>query len=405
MCDDLTCMVKLYKNLVNSVAGTLQDIFLKNKQADKALEKLFKLHPQWGSRDRRFVAEAVYDIVRHYRLYSELAESKNNFWFITAVWLVIKYGEIPDWQEFKHVDIPYILSRKQELSSNLPVSESFPDWLWELGSQELGAAEWQREALAMNVPAELYVRVNTLKANVDQVMQTFTQQDIAVEMVPDTKSCLKITKRQNLFQHKLFKDGWFEIQDGGSQMISEFVDPKPAETILDACAGAGGKSLHLAALMKNKGKIISMDVEGWKLEELKKRAKRGGAHNIETRVIESATILSLASKADKLLLDVPCSGTGVLKRNPDAKWKLSHDTIKRTQALQKQILNDYSVMVKSGGELIYSTCSILPSENQEQIKEFLKTHPEFEFKEEKMLFPSQGFDGFYMARLMRKSKI
>ncbi len=174
--------------------------------------------------------------------------------------------------------------------------------------------------------------------------------------------------------------------------------------MIDACAGAGGKSLHLAALMNNKGRIISMDVEAWKLDELKKRAKRSGAFNIETRFIENKSILTaFEAKADKLLLDVPCSGSGVLKRNPDAKWKLNPESLERTKTLQKQILHDYSALLKPGGELVYSTCSIFPSENQNQVSSFIQEHPEFELQEEKTLWPSEGYDGFYMARLLKKT--
>ncbi|MCE3258677.1 MAG: methyltransferase [Bacteroidetes bacterium] len=394
--------MKLYRNLVNSVAETLQEIFIKNRYADKALEKLFKQNPKWGSRDRRFVAEAVYDIVRHYRLYSELAQSQKNFWFITAVWLVVKGIEIPDWQEFKHVDPDFILKTKERLKNNLPVSESYPDWLWELGTKELGKEAWEKEAIAMNSPAPVVLRVNTLRSDNEKLFQEFKSRDIFLNRVHGTESGFELQKRENLFQNKFFKEGWFEIQDAGSQMISEFVAPQPNDFVIDACAGGGGKSLHLAALMNNKGKIISMDVEAWKLEELKKRAKRAGAFNIETRVIEDTkAIKRLEDKADKVLLDVPCSGLGVIKRNPDAKWKLSAETINKTKALQQRILTDYSVMVKPGGSLIYSTCSILPSENRLQVNEFLEKSNQFVFVREKMILPSEGYDGFYMCELKR----
>ena len=396
--------MKLYKNLVNSVALTLQEVFTKHRHADKALEKVFKQNPQWGSRDRRFVAEGVYDIVRNHRLYADLAESPNNFWFITAVWLVVNKIEIPDWQEFKHVDVDYILSRHESLKTNLPVFESFPDWLWELGVKELGAELWEKEVLSMNKQAPVFLRANTLKTTRHQLAEALAKDKIETTEVAENTSALQLSKRENVFQNKLFKEGWFEVQDAGSQQIGEFLDPKPNELIVDACAGAGGKSLQLAAIMKNKGKVLSMDVEGWKLDELKKRAKRAGAFNIETRVIEGdKTIDALEGKADKLLLDVPCSGLGVLKRNPDAKWKLNAAGIEETKKTQQEIISTYSKMLKPNGSLVYSTCSILPSENQEQVKTFLSTHADFELITEKTLWPSQGTDGFYMALSKRKS--
>jgi 16S rRNA (cytosine967-C5)-methyltransferase len=308
--------MKIYKNLVNSVALTLQEIFIKNRFADKALEKTFKQNIQWGSRDRRFVAEAVYDITRNFRLYSYLAETNNNFWFITAVWLVIKNNQIPDWQEFKHVNPNVILAKKESLKTNLPIYESYPDWLWDFCSSELGKAEWETEAIAMNHQAPVFLRANTLKTTRDKLAESLKKDGIETLFVKGAIDALELVKRENIFQNKAFKEGWFELQDAGSQLISEFIEPKSNELVIDACAGAGGKSLHLAALMKNKGKVISLDVEEFKLKELKRRALRAGAFNIETRLIEEGkTIADLTNKADRLLLDVPCSGLGVLKRN------------------------------------------------------------------------------------------
>jgi 16S rRNA (cytosine967-C5)-methyltransferase len=396
--------MKLYKNLVDSVALTLHEIFAKKRYADKAIEKILKQNSQWGSRDRRFVAEGVYDIVRNFRLYSALAETETNFWFITAVWLVIKNIELPAWPEFKHVNSNYILKRLEELSSQLPVKESYPDWLWDLGVKELGREAWEKEAIAMNQQAPVFLRTNTLKTSREGLSQELSRSGVETLEVSGVKDALQLAKRENVFQNKLFKEGWFEVQDAGSQMISEYTEVNPGDMVIDACAGAGGKSLHLAAIMKNKGRIISMDVEEWKLEELKKRARRAGVFNLEVRHIkDKKTITALANKADKLLLDVPCSGLGVLKRNPDAKWKLSPETIERTKTLQKEILADYSVMIKPGGLMTYSTCSILPSENREQVDTFLNTHPNFQLIRDCSILPHSGFDGFYMALIKRIS--
>lgn len=394
--------MKLYKNLVNSVAETLQEIFVKNRYADKALEKLFKQNPKWGSRDRRFIAEAVYDIVRNYRLYSELAQSEKNFWFITAVWLVIKEMELPAWQEFQHVDAEQILKAKERLKNNLPVYESYPDWLWELGIKELGVQAWEKEAIGMNHQAPVVLRINTLKTSKQKFLEAFKEQEIGLKEISGNPNAVELVKRENVFQNSLFKEGWFEVQDAGSQKISEFVNPKQTDLVIDACAGAGGKSLHLSALMNNKGKIISMDVEAWKLEELKKRTKRAGAFNIEAKVIEDGkTIVRYKDKADKVLLDVPCSGLGVIKRNPDAKWKLSAESMAKTKLLQQKIISDYCVMVKPGGNLVYSTCSILPSENKEQVTKFLASHADFELIKDTTIMPSEGYDGFYMCELKK----
>ncbi len=395
--------MKLYKNLVNEVALTLQQIFIQNRFADKALERTLKSHPQWGSRDRRFVAEAVYDIVRNFRLYASIAGNEKNFWFITAVWMVNKGFEIPDWQEFRHLNPQQVLEDKKHLEQEPVYRYSYPDWLWKLGQEELGEERWAKEAEALHGQAEVFLRTNTLKASRQKLAESFAPGEQKLSEVEATPEALLLQKRENVFQHKLFKDGWFEVQDAGSQQIAHYLQVKPGQVVIDACAGVGGKSLHLAALMQNKGRIISLDVEEFKLVELKRRARRGGVHMIETRnVSDHNVITSLAGKADRLLLDVPCSGLGVLKRNPDAKWKLTEEVIKRTRELQAQILEDYAVMVKPGGYMVYSTCSILPSENQKQVEKFLSGNRTFKLDAEKTLWPSEGFDGFYMARLIRE---
>ncbi|HQQ92974.1 MAG TPA: RsmB/NOP family class I SAM-dependent RNA methyltransferase [Bacteroidia bacterium] len=396
--------MKVYKNLVNAVAETLQDIFTRDRYADKALEKKLKAHPQWGSRDRRFVAEAVYDIVRYKRLYTELIHSPGNFWMMVAAWMVLKGIEFPDWPEFRDLNRDQVLLDAQALKSMPVVSESYPDWLWELGVRELGDSVWEQEARAMNQPAKVVLRVNSLKCTEEEFLNKMAQQAIQLEKVPDHDLSYVLRKRENVFRNTLFREGFFEIQDAGSQGIAPFLDPRPGELVVDACAGAGGKSLHLAALMKNKGKVISMDLEQWKLDELKKRARRAGAYNIETLLMDTDERLGpLLGKADRLLLDVPCSGSGVFRRNPDAKWKLSLESIERTKLIQQKILRSYSAMLKPGGDMVYSTCSIFPSENHLQVENFLKSNPSFRLVAEKNVMPSAGFDGFYMARLKRVS--
>ena len=176
--------------------------------------------------------------------------------------------------------------------------------------------------------------------------------------------------------------------------------------MVDTCAGAGGKSLHLAALMENKGQVIALDIYGNKLKELKRRAKRAGAHNIETRVIDNNKVIKkLHGKADKVLIDAPCSGLGVLSRNPDAKWKLEPEFLDRIRKTQQEIIRQYSKIVKKGGKMVYATCSVLPSENQLQVKDFLASEEGKDFKlieDRKILSSETGYDGFYMA-LLEKS--
>lgn len=396
-------MVKLYRNLCEAVVQVLESIFNDGRYADKAIEKMLKQNQRWGSRDRRFIAETAYDIVRWYRLLGYLSDAPNDFWRLMGAWFLLnKNPDLPQWKEFGDLTSKVILDKYEQAKQIRKINESIPDWLDDLGEAELGE-KWNKEIHSLNDEAGVVLRVNTLKIQREDLQEELEQENIPTEAIREFPDALILNQRQNIFSLPLFKDGLFEVQDAGSQMIAPFLNVEPGQRVIDACAGGGGKTLHLAALMQNKGRIIAMDTEEWKLDELKKRARRAGASNIiETRVIESSkAIKRLENSADRLLLDVPCSGLGVLKRNPDAKWKLSSEFIENVKAVQQKILQEYSGMLKPGGLIVYSTCSILPSENEKQVERFLTEKKDFQLLKEKMIYPSKGFDGFYMA-LMKK---
>ncbi|MBL4663367.1 MAG: RsmB/NOP family class I SAM-dependent RNA methyltransferase [Flavobacteriaceae bacterium] len=403
--------MKLHRNLVFATIDSLLLIFNEKKQADKVLRNTLKRDKRWGARDRSFIAETTYDIVRWKRLYAEIAEvrepfTRPNLFRLFTVWATLKGISIPDWPQFEDTPTRKIKGRFDELSKIRKVRESIPDWLDELGEKELGK-KWDKELAALNKQAEVILRVNTLKTNLKELQTALTEAGIETETIKGTPSALRLIERANVFTTKAFKNGWFEVQDASSQKVAQLLDPKPGMRVIDACAGAGGKSLHIAALMENKGLLISMDIYQNKLTELKRRAKRNGAHNIETRLIESTkAIKKLIGKADKVLIDAPCSGLGVLRRNPGTKWKLQPEFLDEIRATQKELLDSYSRMVKEGGDLLYATCSILPSENSKQIKSFLSREEGkgFTLTSEKRIMPStSGYDGFYMAMLKRKS--
>jgi len=247
------------------------------------------------------------------------------------------------------------------------------------------------------------LRANRLQATPAEVTAALAKDHILTE--PIAADALLVTERRNLFATSAFRKGLFEVQDFSSQQAAPTLEVAPGHTVIDACAGAGGKSLHLAALMENKGQLISLDIHEWKLDELKKRARRNGVSNLETRAITSTKIIKrLYDRADRLLLDVPCSGLGVLRRNPDAKWKLSQDFLDRVVKEQLDIISSYSRMVKPGGKMVYATCSILPRENDEQIAAFLASEAGAEWTlEYKHTFLPQveGYDGFFVSRLVR----
>jgi 16S rRNA (cytosine967-C5)-methyltransferase len=400
--------MKLHRGTSEAVIQSLSLIFEENRYADKVIEKVLKQNSRWGARDRRFIAETTYDIVRWYRWFRELSQAKGtDFWKLLAVWCILSGVDLPAWEEFEGLSRANVLEREKRDVYSRKIRESVPDWLDELGERELGKEKWAVELAALNEEAPVVLRTNTLKTAKGELRKTLQDDSIATIELPEFPDALVLEERQNIFTSPAFKEGLFEVQDAGSQAISPFLRVTPGLRVIDACAGAGGKTLHLAALMKNKGRIIAMDTEQWKLDELQKRARRAGVTNMEARVIESGkTIKRLANSADRLLLDVPCSGLGVLKRNPDAKWKLSMDFIDKIKELQQHILHDYCDMLKPGGLMVYSTCSILPSENENQVHRFLadKT-PAFELVDEKHLFPSEGFDGFYMALIKKKDDL
>lgn len=394
---------KPHRILLQAIVNALVTIFNDGKFADKVIEKTLKENPKFGGRDRRFVAETTYDIVRNYRLIAHLAGSETDFWKMVGTYFIMEQLPMPDEREFGKLNQKDILDKYKALTDQ-KIIQSYPDWIWNLCETELGKEVWEEEAKALNKQADVVLRVNTLKTKKEILQKHLADQEIEVESIDEFTDALVLLKRQNVFQNQLFKLGLFELQDAGSQAISEFLGVEPGMRVIDACAGGGGKTLHLSALMQNKGRIISMDVTQWKLDELKKRARRATASNIEPRLIEgSKTIKRLENTADRLLLDVPCSGLGVIKRNPDAKWKLDMGFIERTKELQQKILSEYSLMTKKGGQLVYSTCSILPSENRGQVDKFLADNKNFELIKDKSILPSHGFDGFYMALIKRVS--
>ncbi|MHC5310308.1 RsmB/NOP family class I SAM-dependent RNA methyltransferase [Myroides sp. LJL116] len=405
--------MRLHRNLVFTVIDSLMAIFNEGEYADKMVARALKKDKRWGSTDRKFVAETIYEIVRWKRLYAEIAEVKepytrDDIWRIFAVWAVLRGITLPDWKYFENTPARRIKGRFDELTKTRKFKEAIPDWIDELGVKELGEETWSKEIAAQNQPAQVILRVNTLKTTREKLHAILMDLDIETILPQDYPDALILKERANVFLTDAFKEGLFEVQDASSQLVAPLLDVQPGMRVVDTCAGAGGKTLHLASLMQNKGQIIAMDIYESKQKQLKIRAKRNAAFNIEYRIIEGTkTIKKLHEKADRVLIDAPCSGLGVLKRNPDSKWKLQPEFVENIRQVQQQVLQDYSKILKPGGKLVYATCSILPSENQDQIQKFLQSEAgkDFEFVEDhKILSHQSGFDGFYMALLHRKNK-
>lgn len=267
-------MMRLHRNLVFTVINALNEIFNENQYADKVVEKSLKRDKRWGARDRKFVAETIYDIVRWKRLYNEIAGTKEHFtrenlWKIFEVWAVLHNIPLPEWNQIGDVPARRIRGMFNELQKERRFRESIPDWLDALGEKELGDA-WETELKALNVKAEVILRVNTLKTNKFELQKQLAFEEIETVFIPEYDSALKLVERKNVFITEAFKNGLFEVQDASSQLVAEFMQVQPGMRVIDTCAGAGGKTLHIATLMKNKGQIIAMDVYDGKLNELKK---------------------------------------------------------------------------------------------------------------------------------------
>ncbi len=399
--------MRLHRNLVLAVIDALNYIFNDGLMASKVVETTLKRDKRWGSHDRKFLAETIYEIVRWRRLYNEIAGTKNHFtkenlWKIFTVWAVLKGYNLPDWKQFVGTPERRIKGGFAEAQNNRKIRESIPDWLDNLGLKELGN-KWETELKALNQQALVVLRCNILKTNKIALQKQLSSEDIDTQTLPNHPYALVLKERQNVFKTEAFKKGLFEVQDANSQKVAAFLNVKLGMRVVDACAGAGGKTLHLSNLMENKGQLIALDIYKNKLSELKRRAKRAGAFNIEPRLIDSTKVIKkLHNSADRLLIDAPCSGLGVLKRNPDAKWKLQPEFLDKIRSTQQDILQNYSKIIKVKGQLVYATCSILPSENKQQVDLFLKNNDNFRLLNEDYLSPHKtGFDGFYMALIER----
>jgi 16S rRNA (cytosine967-C5)-methyltransferase len=297
---------------------------------------------------------------------------------------------------------------------------SYPDWLVARLAAELGLDEARRLCSAMNERAPLTVRANTVRASREELARRLADEGVETEPTPLAAHGLRLTRYVNAFGLRAFGEGLFEVQDEGSQLVAEACAPPPRGLVVDACAGAGGKTLALAALAGGRGRVVALDVDGRKLEELRRRARRAGLTNVQARAPGPDATFGLAGHADRVLCDAPCSGLGVLRRNPEARWRLTPDSVAELPGRQRAILEQYAGLCAPGGRLIYATCTVLRSENDDVVEAFLEAHPEFErvlLKEilgaaralelgdgtSLRLYPHRhGTDGFFAAVLRRR---
>jgi len=374
------------------------------RPADALIAKFFRERTFLGSHDRRFISDTMYALIRHKRRLEAIVTVAhatqpnspiNGTLALLGAFvatnpadqpadLVVAIAEaaqcdVPTAQQFVDTCKAAVVdSPDAGVAERIATQLSYPDWLVERIIAERGEEEAESLCVAMNQQAPITIRVNELSTTVDACEAALLKEDIPTVRGVISAMALRLQKRVNIFQAPVFKIGWFEMQDEGSQCIALFADPHPAWKILDACAGAGGKTLHFAALMKNKGEIFALVQNEFQDAELRRRLRRASAQNV--RVVNgtnSDAIKKMAGTMNIVLIDAPCSGTGTIRRNPIAKWRLTEEKIAAYVQDQKNILMQYKDAVRPQGKLVYATCSILKEENAGVAAWFLENNPEF----------------------------
>ncbi|AUR51502.1 RsmB/NOP family class I SAM-dependent RNA methyltransferase [Aquella oligotrophica] len=343
---------------------------------DALLSKFFRENRKLQFTDRGIIAETVYTILRNYYKLSTAIEIKNTFTLIAYVWL--HYLKTPP------SELSKLKSIKLAVIETLPrVNENtieFPEWIKNRLSKNLPEAEIKNLSKAMEQQAPLTLRVNTLKMSVSEVHKVLNAEGIKSELTKFSPFGITLENKADLMRNKLFLDGAIEVQDEASQLAGILLEPKRSEMVVDFCAGSGGKTLLFGMLMKNTGRIYAFDINERRLGNLTPRLARSGLSNVYPQLIESendSKIKRLHGKIDKVFVDAPCLGLGTLRRNPDLKFRYNEESLLQINEQQLSILSAASKLVKSGGKIVYATCSILREENQDIVEKFLAAESDF----------------------------
>ncbi|MCX6137408.1 MAG: class I SAM-dependent methyltransferase [Ignavibacteriales bacterium] len=413
-------------SLVGHTAELYDLIMHEGRPADSIIDRFFRSHKYLGSNDRRFIAEHVYGMIR-YRSRNENAlrealreapvaviapAEKHRTLLLCAAAMAAWHGEHPgrlitEYGEESETGalLAYVLPRLREALAapftgdtsaphlRLAWEYSFTEWMTEKLVRRFGVEDAERLCKSLNDNAPITLRVNTVKTTVDACIAELQKEGIAVERTKFSPFGLTLAKRTNVFSLEAFRNGFFEMQDEGSQLLGLLVDPKPTSKVVDACAGGGGKTLALAALMKNRGSIYALDINNYRLEGLRKRIKRSGVDTVRLRAVPGDQAPEdLIGSADNVLVDAPCTGIGTIRRNPGMKWSVTPQMIAELSAKQSAILARYAQCVKVNGRLVYATCTMFEEENEQVVEGFLKNHPEFQLMKPSEILIRYGLD-------------
>ncbi len=352
------------------------------RPADAVLSYYFRNDPQMGVHDRAFIAEAVYGVLRRLRSLQTLTEPATPRRMLLA-WLA-RHGGINMRQFEGAVKDDELAWLKEMKSADLSIQPEavrleLPDWLYERLHARYGD-HLPVLAEALNRPAPLDLRANSVKMARDDVMKNFAFDGVIAEPTPYSPLGIRMQGKPALQKHALFIEGAVEVQDEGSQLLGVLLAPRRGEMVCDFCAGAGGKTLLLGALMANSGRLYAYDVSEKRLNNMKPRLARSGLSNVHPQLIaheRDPKIKRLAGKFDRVLVDAPCSGLGTLRRNPDLKWRQSPESLAELTIKQAAILESAARLLKVGGRLVYATCSLLEEENEAIVQAFQASHPDY----------------------------
>ena len=376
--------MRLPPYVLTSAENVLREIMRFSAPADTTLSHFFKSNPKLGGRERGAIAECVYNVLRNKAFFADRAEAGANHNVMRRLVLLgmadaVGFDALPGLSE----EEAEWLKRQLEIDRSLlhkSMRANMPKWLFDKLVAQYGEEETLVLADALNTPAPLDLRVNVLKASRDEVVAELANAPIVAEPTPFAPFGLRLKKKPALQNLPLFKSGAIEVQDEGSQILAQILGAKRGEMVVDFCAGAGGKTLALGAQMRNTGRLYAFDVSEKRLSKLKPRLARSGLSNVHPVAIaheKDAKIKRLAGKIDRVLVDAPCSGMGTLRRNPDVKWRQPESAIAEMHDKQVAILDGAARLVKSGGRLVYATCSLLNEENDAVAANFIATHPDF----------------------------
>jgi len=403
--------MRLPPAILGNTEEVLREILRFSAPADTTLSRYFKDHPRLGSRERGAVAEGIYAILRNKSFFTDFAEAGTSPTMRRLTILGLAEAVGADSLGGLTEEETEFLARIAGIDRKLmppQMRSNLPKWLFDKFVAQYGEAETLELAEALNAPAPLDLRVNSIKATRDEVVAALAQAPIAAEPTPYAPLGLRVLKKPALQNLPLFKSGAIEVQDEGSQVLSQIVGAKRGEMVVDFCAGAGGKTLALGALMRNTGRLYAFDVSEKRLAKLKPRLARSGLSNVHPVQIaheRDAKIKRLAGKIDRVLVDAPCSGLGTLRRNPDVKWRQKVEAVAEMQEKQASILAGAARLLKGGGRLVYATCSLLNEENDVIVEQFLAAHEDFSLVPMSQVLAEQKIDlemGDYLKLLPHK---